>query len=463
MQPVFNAATVRAKRLHPTPVRQVSASFGKLFLIPNPMSHRHFPFFVLPVVLLIGVAAPSVSAAEDWPQFRGPGGEGVSTATGVPVEWNATNNIAWKTDIAGQGWSSPVLSRGRVYVTTAVSEASPSLRAICVDAESGKIVWDTEVFKADPAAAKKMHPKNSPASATPIVTMDRLYVHFGHLGTAALDLSGKVIWRQTDLKYPPVHGNGGSPILLDQTLIFSCDGGRDPFIAALDSGTGAVKWKTPRNTHAKRSFSFCTPLAIDLDGIKQVVLPGSGFVGGYNPADGHELWRVDYGEGYSVVPRPVYSHGLLFVSSGFDTPIVYAIQPKGAEGDATAHHVVWTHRKSAPNTPSMLVVGDELYFVSDGGIATCADVMTGAVHWTHRLDGNFSASPVLAEGRIYFQSEAGMGYVIKAGKTYESLAENDLGERSLASYAVSDGAIFIRTQSHLWKVATANRLKTAGK
>jgi outer membrane protein assembly factor BamB len=177
-----------------------------------------------------------------------------------------------------------------------------------------------------------MHSKNSPASATPVVTADRLYVHFGHMGTAALDLSGKVLWRQTSVTYPPVHGNGGSPVLVGGLLVFNCDGAKDPFVAALDAGSGEVRWKTPRDTPAKSKFSFSTPLVIEVEGRAQLVSAASGFVGGYDPADGRELWRVRYGEGYSVVPRPVYSHGLLFVSSGFDSPVLYAIRPAGRRG-----------------------------------------------------------------------------------------------------------------------------------
>jgi outer membrane protein assembly factor BamB len=427
---------------------------------------------VLTLGLAMTLGAATLRATGEWPQFRGPTGEGTSTATGVPVEWNTTKNVAWKIDIAGQGWSSPVVSDGKIYLTSAIgvkprakkgappapsADTTPvSLHALCIDAATGKTLWDTTVIQPDPAAAARMHGKNSAASSTAIVTNDRLYVHFGHLGTACLDLSGKVIWRQTDIQYPPVHGNGGSPILVNNTLIFTCDGGADPFVAALDAGTGAIKWKTPRNTRAKKPFSFSTPLEINVDGVTEAIIPGSGFVGGYDPATGHELWRVLYGEGYSVVPRPVFAHGLLFVSSGFDSPVVYAINPTGAKGDATATNVAWSTRKGGPQTPSMLVVGDEVYFISDLGIATCADAKTGTVHWTHRLDGNFSASPVFAEGRIYFQTEGGVGYVIKAGKEFAQLSENDLAERSLASYAVVDRALFIRTQGHLWKIASGN-------
>ena len=405
---------------------------------------------------LLICTAISPAAETEWPQFRGPTGQGISAATNVPVAWNATEHVAWSVEIPGRGWSSPVLSKGRLYLTSAVPGADTSdvtLHALCIDAANGKTLWDTEVFRPDPASVAAMHRKNSPASGTPIVTADRLYVHFGHMGTAALDLAGQVVWQQTELKYSPTHGNGGSPVLIDGALIFSCDGQREPFVAALDAATGALRWKTPRNSPAKKQFSFSTPLAIEVGGAKQIISPGSGFVGGYDPGDGRELWRVGYGEGYSVVPRPVFAHGLLFLSSSFDRPVLYAIKPEGASGDVTETNVAWSQNKGAPHTPSAVVVGDELYFVSDAGIATCADARTGEVHWSERLGGDFSASPVAVEGRVYFQNETGIGFVVKAAKTYELLAKNELGERTLASYAVADGAIFIRSEAHLWKIA----------
>ena len=413
---------------------------------------------VLSIILAISIAsrgATTQPAADDWPQFRGPTGQGISNATGVPVEWNAKKNVVWSVPIPGRGWSSPVIAGGKVYLTTSVGRprGPVSLFAVCLDAQSGKPVWDTEVFQPNSTLANQMHQKNSLASPTPVVTADRLYVHFGHMGTAALDLSGKVVWRQTGLKYEPVHGAGGSPALVGELLVVDCDGANDPFVAALDAKTGDIRWRTPRAGDARKKFSFSTPLPIEVDGQTQVISPASGFVGSYDPADGHELWRVRYGEGYSVVPRPVFADGLVFVSSAFDAPVVLAIRPGGARGDATQSHVAWTRAKGGPNTPSMLAAGGELYVVSDAGIASCLDAKSGKVCWTHRLNGTFSASPVLAEGRVYFQTEGGVGIVIKAARTFELLAENDLGDRSLASPAVVDGAIFIRTEHRLWKIA----------
>jgi len=331
---------------------------------------------------------------------------------------------------------------------------NPSLRALCVDAGNGKILWDSEVFVH--TGSTYIHNKNSHASPTPVVEEDRLYVHFGHQGTACLDLDGKVLWRNTTLKYSPVHGSGGSPILVDDALIFSCDGASDPFVVALNKKTGEALWKTARSLNAKKKFSFSTPLLIHANGRSQVVSPSSGAVYAYDPKDGRELWRVRHAEGYSVVPCPVFGHGLLFISTAFDSPEVMAIRPDG-QGDITDTHVEWTLAKGAPKTPSMLLVGDELYFVSDAGIASCVDAKTGRVHWAERVGGNYSASPLLADGRIYLQNEEGVGVVLTPGKTFHQLARNSLGERTLASYAVTDGALFIRTEAHLYRVGNLSK------
>ncbi|HYE31080.1 MAG TPA: PQQ-binding-like beta-propeller repeat protein [Methylomirabilota bacterium] len=390
--------------------------------------------------------------ATDWPQFRGPTHQGHSTDRNIPTEWGPDKNVAWKTEIPGGGWSSPSVVQGKVYLTTAIKEGDGlSLRALCLNAATGKILWNTEVFGPAEAQASYIHNKNSHASPTPLIENGKVYVHFGHQGTACLDTSGKVLWRQNKLRYPPVHGSGGSPVLVDGKLVYSADGGSDPFIVALDQNTGEVAWKVPRNTDAKSKFSFTTPLVIEVNGQTQIISPGSGVVSALNPKDGSEIWRARYGEGYSVIPRPVYGHGLLFIGTGYDRPTVLAVKADG-KGDVTDTHIAWTLTRSAPNTPSMLLIGDELYMVSDAGIASCVDAKTGKVHWQERIGGNFSASPVFAEGRIYFQNEEGVGTVIKVGKTFEKIATNDLKERTLSSYAIADSAIYIRTAERLYKV-----------
>jgi outer membrane protein assembly factor BamB len=409
-----------------------------------------YPLIALVAVLLIAPAA----RADDWPEFRGPDGQGHAKGS-LPTEWGLDRNVAWKQEVPGEGWSSPVVCGGRVYLTTAVvaGKGDPkdlSLRVLCLDAGTGKAVWDVEAIRQEGAKVASHHAKNGNASPTPVVSGRRLYAHFGHLGTACLDLGGKVIWQQTELRYSPVHGNGGSPILVDDLLIFSIDGTDKQCVVALDAADGKVKWQTDRKSQAVKKFSFHTPLLIEVDGRRQVVSAGSDVAAAYDPKTGDEIWRVRY-EGYSVIPRPVYGHGLLFLVTGYERSSLIAVRADG-KGDVTDTHVAWRMTKDAPHTPSPLLVGDELYVVSDGGIASCLDAKTGHLHWSQRLGGAFSASPLAADGKVYFQNEAGVGCVVKAGTKYELLAKNDLTERTLASYAAADRALFIRTAQHLYRI-----------
>jgi outer membrane protein assembly factor BamB len=282
-----------------------------------------------------------------------------------------------------------------------------------------------------------------------LVHGNRLYVHFGRLGTACLDLTGNVVWRNTSVDYVPVHGGGGSPILADNLLVFSCDGADKAFIVALDVKSGDLAWRTDRSVPAERRFSFTTPLLIEVNGQKQIISPASDAVYAYEPSTGLEIWHVRY-RGYSVIPRPVYGHGLVFLSTGFDSPSVLAIRPDG-QGDVTDTHVAWTLKRGAPNTPSLVLVGDELYMVSDGGFASCVDARTGKVHWYERIGGNHSASPIVADGKLYCQSEEGVGIVVKASKEFQQLAKNALNERTLASVAAIDGGLLIRTENNLYR------------
>jgi outer membrane protein assembly factor BamB len=409
------------------------------------------------MLLLTAALAVAQARGDDWPEFRGPTGQGLVSGGRLPTQWSRTENVVWKQVIPGKGWSSPVVRGERVYLTTSVSSQrssgnAHSLQAICLDAASGKVLWTKEVFEEQGASAVAIHTKNSHASPTPLVRDGRVYVHFGHQGTACLDLSGEILWRNTSLRYAPVHGNGGSPILVGDALIFSCDGSDKRFVAALDRTTGQIRWTTPRTGDAERPFSFSTPLAISVEGRTQVVSPGSDMVAAYDVDDGHEIWRVRY-DGYSVVPRPVYGHGLVYICTGYNASSLLAIRPTGHD-DVTKTHVAWTSRRSMPLTPSPLLVGDELYTVSDNGMATCLDAETGKVVWQERIGSAYSASPTYADGRVYCQAEDGTCVVIAAARQFKTLARNSLGERTLASHAASDGCLYIRTENHLYRIGS---------
>ena len=384
-------------------------------------------------------------ARAEWTEFRGPGGQGHSSSTGLPLQWaEESQNIVWKVAVPGQGWSSPVLSDGQIWLTAA-TERGTSLRAIALDEQTGRILHDIEVFRL--SSAPSIHEKNTYASPTPILEKGRVYVHFGTLGTAALNRSGEVIWKTQQLRYQHGHGAGGSPALAGDLLLISCDGTDQQYVVALDKNTGEVKWKTPRKGGA---MAYTTPLVIPRGDGQQVVSPGGNHAVSYDLKTGMELWSIDY-DGFSSVPRPVYAHGLVYITTGFYNPVLLAIRPDG-RGNITETQVAWKYARGVPLTPSPLAAGEEIYIVSDNGIATCLDAKTGQELWRQRLPGTFSASPVWAEGRVYFLSENGEATVIKAGRSYEKLAVNQLDGRTLASPAIDGRAIYLRTDSHLYRI-----------
>jgi outer membrane protein assembly factor BamB len=396
--------------------------------------------------------------AENWPEFRGPTGQGHSTAKGLPLRWSTTENVRWKVDIQGKGWSSPIVVRGRIYLTTAVSRKTgngnnQSLRALCLDAASGITRWDVEVFVQDGEAAERIHRENSHASPTPVSDGKHLFVHFGTHGTACLTLDGEIVWKTRELKYNQRHGNGGSPVLVDDVLVVSCDGADVQFVVALDRKNGRIRWKKdrPQTEQTRTKFAFSTPLVIRVNGKKQIISTGAYLVVAYDPSDGREIWLVRH-NGYSVVPRPVFGHGLVYISTSFTRASLLAIRPDG-HGDVTDTHVAWRISNAAPHTPSMLLVGRELYFITDGGgVASCVDAVTGKVHWSKRIGGNYWASPLFADGKIYFQSKQGDTTVIKPGTEFVELARNGLNAVTFASYAVADSALLIRTDRHLYRI-----------
>ena len=274
------------------------------------------------LALLSGLAVlpNSLSLANEWPEFRGPAQNGSSLVSNLPTDWNESSNVIWFSKTTGLGWSSPVVSKNRIYFTTSVNtdeqasqsgelEGKQHLNLVCLDAKTGEQIYSKVVFEQS-NDAPKIHNKNSHASPTPILNSDRIYLHFGHQGTACMDLEGNLIWKNRDHVYPPTHGNGGSPILVDQMLILTCDGGDDPYTLALNAKTGKEVWKTKRGVEVDRKFSFCTPQLIEFQGKKLVISPGSNVVQAISPTDGSVQWFVRY-DGFSVVPRPLLHEGTL--------------------------------------------------------------------------------------------------------------------------------------------------------
>ena len=405
----------------------------------------------LPYLLISFLCSCSLLA--DWPQFRGPDGQGHSDAKDIPLQWSETKNIVWKTAIPGKGWSSPVISGNQVWMTSS-HDKGLSLHAVCVDRNSGKLLYDIEVLTTSDAGP--LHVQNGYASPTPVLDGKHAYVTFGPRGTVCLDTSGTIVWKNTELNFNVIQGAGSSPILHEDLLILTCDGIDVQYIAALDKRTGKIRWKQARQ-HLERvtrtigKMAYSTPLAQTIDGVPQLVSSGADHVGAYDLRTGKELWWMPY-TGFSQVGRPSYGNGLFYVvgSVSQDNFAIYAVRP--GKGKLTDKQVVWQNASGVGHVPSPLLVGKEIYTVDDKGIASCFDAMTGKVHWKERLGGNYRASPIEIRGRIYTCSREGLSHVLAAGKEYKVLATNKLEATLMASPAVAGRALFLRSGTHLYRI-----------
>jgi outer membrane protein assembly factor BamB len=400
---------------------------------------------LLIVALLIG----------QWPQFRGPDGNGVSSATGLPLAWSETENVRWKTPIHGKGWSSPVVLGERVWMTTATPDGR-QLYVVAVDKRTGKIALDLKVFDVEhPQAA---HDFNSYASPTPVAEDGRVYVTFGSPGTAAIDArTGAVLWTRRDLECNHFRGAGSSPILFGDLLIMHFDGSDVQYVVALDKRTGRTVWKTSRSIDfrdiepngkpkADGDFrkAFATPQVIAWQGRQVLISLGSQAAYAYDPRTGQELWRLEERAQFSSSTRPLFGDGLVYYATGFDRGQVVAVRPDGT--------VAWRAARGAPNKPSMLLLGDLIFMANDTGIVTCLDAKSGSEVWHARIPDSYSASPVAAEGRIYFFSEDGRTTVIEAGRSFTVLGESALDAGFMASPAVDGRAFYLRTRTALYRV-----------
>jgi outer membrane protein assembly factor BamB len=435
----------------------------------------------VPLRLLTGVACwlPAVATAADvdWPQWRGPDGQGhAAAARDLPVTWSETENVAWKTPLGGRGWSSPVIGDGRIWLTTAIEREattgkkarvlagnrtaaqlevseSVTIRAVCLDQDSGAILHDVELFTIhDP---QPIHKLNSFASPSPVLVGGRLYCHCGDFGAVCLDAaSGEVLWRNRDLRLNHENGPGSTPVIWQDKLIVHLDGSDLQSIAAYDTASGKIAWRTTRSgtlrDDPQLKKAYGTPLILPLDGRDVVLSPAADWLYAYDPATGLELWKMSYGVlGFSIVPRPVAADGLLFVSTSFLQPELLACR---LDGPATPPEIVWREKKGAPTMASPLVVDGLLFMVSDKGIATCLEAATGERVWTERLGGNVSSSPLFADGRIYVGNRDGETFVIRPRREFELLATNHLEGGIFATPAAVGRAIYLRTEHALYRL-----------
>ena len=407
------------------------------------------------LLALIGAAA----AEDRWTEFRGPSGTGHSESTGLPREWSETKNAVWKTRIHGRGWSSPVVLGKQVWLTTATPEGH-ELSVLALDRDDGRILLDVKVFHVDRPEDTRQY--NSFASPTPVIEEGRVYVHFGSYGTAALDTrTGKVLWERRDLPCNHWRGPASSPILHGDLLIVHFDGFDVQYVVALEKRTGRTVWRSDR-THdfgtddGDQKKGYATPVVIQASGRAQLISPAAKAVLSLDPLTGRELWRVRYPQ-HSAAARPLFAHGLVYVASGRGKAELLAIRPDG-QGDVTETHVAWKAIRGIGASPSPVLVGEHIYSVTDkAGVVTCLNAKTGAEVWQRRVGGGaHSASPLFADGALYFFGEDGSAVALAPGSESRELGRGTLGEGGvMATPAIAGQAIFLRTESHLYRLERA--------
>ncbi|MGI9240975.1 MAG: PQQ-binding-like beta-propeller repeat protein [Verrucomicrobiales bacterium] len=413
--------------------------------------------FAAAVVLIASLQPAAFSRAKDqWWQFRGPEGNGHSRSSSLPLKWDQ-KNIVWKTAIHDRGWSSPVIWGSQIWMTTA-TKAGHEVYAVCVDKNTGKVVHDLPIFKVESPMAITLD--NTYATPTPVIEEGRVYVHYGTYGTACLDTkSGDILWSRRDLNCDHEAGAGpaSSPILVDDFLVFHVDGRDVQYVIALHKSTGKNAWKTERSVnfdkvpaHERKAYGM--PAIVPRGDKKQMISVGAKGLYSYDPSNGEELWKVRH-RGWSIFPKPIHGHGLVFATIDRDRPELWAIRPDGS-GDVSDTHVVWKKTRRMPQRVSPLLAGDLLFVMDRSGYFSCLEAKTGKELWQHRLKGKFSASPILTKDRIYLFNQEGVCKVIKAARKFEVLATNPLGDavQLLASPAVDGNAFYIRTAKHLYRI-----------
>ena len=402
---------------------------------------------LLPFVALVSLATALPALAEDWPQWRGPRSDGSSAETGIPTKWTETENIVWKTPIAGRGYSSPIVSGDRIFLTTAIEDEQKQ-QLLCLDRKTGKVLWTQE----QPFVKQKaIHKLNSHASGTPSTDGKAVYVTFHdqpHYVACAYDFDGKLLWKKSPGEFRSVHGFCSPPVLHRDLVILNGDqddkkGGA--FLVALDKRTGEEKWRVKR----PGIRSYCPPVIIDVAGKKQLVFSGAQTTAAYNPDDGQQIWIID-GPTEQFVASAVYKHDVLFMTYGFPLRGHIGINPNGT-GNITKTNILYNDSPGAGGyVPSPVAFGEYFFNVSDEGIGSCRDAKSGKLIWKERMGRHFTASPVEAGGLLYFTDDDGVTSVVKPGPKLEIVQKNPIGEEVFASFAISQGQIFLRGVKHLY-------------
>jgi outer membrane protein assembly factor BamB len=422
----------------------------------------------LPVIILFAGStliscSKKLENLDNWTHFRGSDLSGIARVEHVPVTWDEETNIIWKTAVHGKGWSSPVVFGDQVWVTTATIDGK-ELSAVCLDFNSGEIVYDIKVFSSESTIRK--HNINSFSSPTPAIEDGFVYVHYGSLGTACINTSnGNVKWTRTDLECDHVQGPGSSAFLYRNLLILHYEGVDLRFIVNLDKNTGETVWETHRQEEPYKSIprigtkAYVTPLLVNVNGRDLLISNGSAIINAYDPLSGEEVWSIVRGA-ESTVSMPFQENGIVYFETGFMVDEdknrfseLMAVNPDGS-GEISATNVLWT----APVSPLPLatpVIKDGLIYTVDANrVMKCFDASNGEEVWSHRLKSQFNSSPVYVNGHIYFSSTRGETIVIEAGRKLNIIAENKLDGEIWATPAVLRNSILMRTDSHLYKIGS---------
>lgn len=400
---------------------------------------KNFLFFILVL------ASFTRSYAENWPEWRGPRGDGTSLETNIPVKWDHETNIIWKSPVPGIGYASPIVWADRLFTFTALPESNEKV-LLCYDCTNGKLIWQKTVLK---APFEDKHNDNSFASGTPSTDGNYIYVSYldgDNAVVSAYDFTGKLIWSKRPGKFSSPHGYSCSPVLYEDKVIINGNSKGDSFMAALSKTDGHTIWKVPHN---KPAHSFSTPIFREMAGKMQMIFLGNQEVGSYNPDNGSRYWFVN-GPSEDFCSSPVYSDksGLVIISSAWPQRHLLAIKPDG-KGDVGNSRIVWRSTEGAVYVPSPVCVGDYLITTMTNGQVYCIEAATGKILWKQNL-GKQYPSAVTANGLVYIPNDEGVITVIKPGPKYECIATNNLGERMNASPAISNGKIYLRSYRHLY-------------